>query len=368
MYDVSRESRPKRVMNHGAPAATTATSGSLGVEDAQRTEVDAAALQRPGESRVRCVQDRHRLPPGLRPACGDRVLQRTIGRETRLEGLVVNDRDHLDAARPGAAGGTTTSTVSRRGVVVAPSALTRTPRRSLVGIAAGHLQDPLDRRALRRRPDGDPALLDLEEVGEVRGDSRPPDARRPARRRGSRRTRSSRIPWPTYRSRRTSRVLSTRPGRGAARPTKVARHGSSLSTVNDSTGSSSTVIRHLLTMRVSWKNTPWGVPSRRSPDGSHTQKDEPSTSVTPALPRAAGSPAYDHPLIRSAVPGLGGPQTFSCGRGQGVSDRSGIEAPGEGGGERPVTVVDGEVPGPGQHLGVQRERRAVDVRGGSLRE
>ena len=53
---VSSESRPNRVMNHGAPAATTGRVGVLGVEDAQRAEVLDAAAEHRGQARVgRCA-------------------------------------------------------------------------------------------------------------------------------------------------------------------------------------------------------------------------------------------------------------------------------------------------------------------------
>jgi hypothetical protein len=92
--------------------------------------------------------------------------------------------------------------------------------------------------------------------------------------------RSSRIPRPTKRSRRTSSVLSCRPGRGWARCTNTARQGSADITANGSVASPSTVSENPLSTRVSLTKSPSTVPLRMSPDRPQRQKDEPSTRVT----------------------------------------------------------------------------------------
>ena len=85
IHAVSSESRPKSVMNHGAPAATTARSGCASVDDAQRGQVGErlvdggrAAAGR-GRRRVGTrrapggeLADRHAVGPAARGARGRR--------------------------------------------------------------------------------------------------------------------------------------------------------------------------------------------------------------------------------------------------------------------------------------------------------
>src|SRR6185436_350263 len=84
--------------------------------------------------------------------------------------------------------------------------------------------------------------------------------------------------------RRTSRVLSARPGGGGTRARNVAWYGAWDSACTDSTGSPSTHSSKRETTRVSATYRPCAWAGVMSPPGPHTQNELPSTSVTVCWP------------------------------------------------------------------------------------
>ena len=154
-------------------------------------------------------------------------------------------------------------------------------------------------------PSLDPALLDLEQVGEVRP-HRDRDACTPrARRRGC----AARCP-PASRPRRSDGAAPgaccPRVRRGVAPgPTKVVANGSASIVARGSGGWPSTSSCHRDSSRVSWKNRPCGSSGAMSPVRPQTQKPAPSTRVTvpPGEPRGRGltgeGPADRHAVSRS---------------------------------------------------------------------
>jgi hypothetical protein len=71
----------------------------------------------------------------------------------------------------------------------------------------------------------------------------------------------------------------------------VDREGRSEVTASGWTAAPSSISDHRDRMRVSRTNTPCVVPGLISPFDSQTQKDEPSTRVTQAVPTVTGSSA-----------------------------------------------------------------------------
>ena len=167
--EVHSESRPNRVMNHGAPAATTGSAAPGGVEQAQRREVGERPLVRPRQGRVVGVQGGSVLDPLGLAGCGVPVGQRP---ERPLDPLAA-ERDVDRPRRPHA--------VARRhgDRPGEPTLVERHLTRALVGHHAQRggpahgAEHPVE--AQRVTVDVHPlpavragvALLDREEVGEV---------------------------------------------------------------------------------------------------------------------------------------------------------------------------------------------------------
>ena len=178
IHAVSSESRPNTVMNHGAPAATATRSGCSGSKIRSAPRSSSVRWSRFDQPGMGAVHGRIGEPPLPQPLRGDGALHRLAARVTGGCLHAVERGVDLQAARPLPPSGDDDIDGQRPvhprrpAVAVDPGAADVVPPLALE-------PEPVDTGLERMlAPSLDPALLDLEQVGEVRPDRDRDGARR----------------------------------------------------------------------------------------------------------------------------------------------------------------------------------------------